>query len=172
MTTFWPQIRVCGGPFFRPPRRAAAGGVGDWPRRAGIGATRKVNRTAGEHQGFVLFQVPSARHLHPTDEDLSVGTPDLGHPSLVGNSLRSPGTRATSPLAYRSSCCRGQTHLFTANLPWCICGTAYPAGDCKRVSRRSPSRESSLLPMAKRRVWWLKRRFSCGCLTYFALGFS
>jgi hypothetical protein len=26
---------------------------------------------------------PNARDLHPTDEDLSVGTPDLGHPLIA-----------------------------------------------------------------------------------------
>jgi hypothetical protein len=43
---------------------------------------------------------PNARDLHPMDEDLSMGTPDLGHPG-VGVELykpRSPNARDLHPM--------------------------------------------------------------------------
>jgi hypothetical protein len=56
---------------------------------------------------------PKARDPHPTDEDLSVGTPDPGHPELVVE-LRSQEDRGRPPRRHELWFVRGR---FGCDLP-------------------------------------------------------
>jgi len=42
---------------------------------------------------------PSARDIHPTDEDLSVGTPDMGHPAFRMGHMEGSAWTPMSPNA-------------------------------------------------------------------------
>ena len=44
------------------------------------GGTSRLSLVSSVSQGSRFPRCPKARQLHPTDEDLSVGAPDLGQP--------------------------------------------------------------------------------------------
>jgi DNA-3-methyladenine glycosylase len=62
--------------------------------RAGCVLLRALEPLAGAEQmarNRVIPRSPNARDLHPTDEDLSVGTPYLGHPEQLPGRLLTSG---------------------------------------------------------------------------------
>jgi len=63
--------------------------------RAGCVLLRALEPVAGAEQMArnrgVIPRSPNARDLHPTDEHLSVGTPDLGHPKQLPGRLLTSG---------------------------------------------------------------------------------
>ena len=78
------QVPECEGPGAPGIRNLCIPG----PQMRGTWGTR--------HPEFVYPRSPNARDLHPTDKDLSAGTPALGHPH--------PGFISQSRFAYQRKC--------------------------------------------------------------------
>src|ERR1035437_1994682 len=90
------QIEICGFPCLKSETwgtRTIVGGGRRKSKRRSFDCDQDDKHILVASIRMTIYRYPrspNARDLHPTDEDLSVGTPDLGHPSMGHSSQGHP----------------------------------------------------------------------------------